>query len=122
MILPNPWALVAAILAVGGLAGGAYIKGRLDGTAVEQAQQAKAADVARDARDAAARAAAEAIAAIEIKHVTIRQEVQREILEKPVYRDCLHDARGMQLINAALGFPGYVPAGDGRVPALDPAR
>lgn len=120
--LPNPSVILAVVLAVGTLTGGAYLKGRLDGTAIEQSREAKADDVVRAARTAAANAAAEAIAAIEVKHVTIRQEVQREILEKPIYRDCQHDAAGLRLINAALGFHGHVPAGDGRVPAPDPAQ
>lgn len=99
----------------------AYVKGRDDGAELEKAAQIERRELVREARDAAANAAADAIAAIEVKHVTIRQEVQREILEKPIYRDCRHDPRGLQLINAALGFPD-VPAGQGELPAADPAN
>lgn len=79
-----------------------YTKGKSDGVTIERARQIELREVARVAREESARSAAEAIAQIEVKHVTIKQEIQREILEKPVYRECRHDDVGMQLINSAL--------------------
>lgn len=58
----------------------------------------------------------EAIAKLKVRNVTIRQEVQREIVEKPVYRECVHDPRVMQLINAAL--TGRDPVGTGELPRV----
>lgn len=59
------------------------------------------------------KAAAEAIAAREVRHATITQRVIRETVEKPVYRDCVHDADSLRDINAALSQSadaGDVPA------------
>lgn len=59
-------------------------------------------NTAAEAERAALSAVAEELAKLEVKHVTIRQEVQREVIEKPVYRDCKHDSDGLRLINEAI--------------------
>jgi len=94
----------ALISAAAGFWGGWTIKqGEWDAATV--ASQAE--------RGEALKAAAEAIAAREVKHATITQRVIRETVEKPVYRDCVHDADSLRDINAALSQSadaGDVPA------------
>ena len=46
--------------------------------------------------------AAKEIAKIEVKNVTIRQEVQGKIIERVYYRDCKHEPDVMLDINRAL--------------------
>jgi hypothetical protein len=53
--------------------------------------------------------AAEAISKITITNTTIRQKVEREIRENPVYIGCNHTPSVMRLINAALlDAPDYL--------------
>lgn len=72
--------------------------------------------------EAANTASALAISKIKVKNVRITNEVQREIIEKPVYRDCLHSAGGLRLVNESLAGSEPVPAGGGKLPGADPAR
>lgn len=104
-----PWYLLVVVALIAGAVTGGYRWGH--GAAVDQ----QLADAARDQVlfDKVQEGVAQAIAHMTIKNVTVRQEVQREVVEKPVYRDCRHDTRVMQLINAAL--TGEVPAGVGAV-------
>jgi hypothetical protein len=88
----------------------------------EIATQAREEHVAAVATQAAASAAAEAISRIKVQHRTITQEVQREVLERPVYRDCVHSTDQLQRINAALTGAAPEPAGRGIVPAADTPR
>ena len=113
---PYAYFAIAAILATA--LGAAYLKGREDGRDSEQAQLAREASLVAVTRAVALRSAAEAIAQIQITHSTIRQAVEREIVEKPVYRDeCKHSDRVMQLINAALA--GGVAPADSQLPGAD---
>lgn len=121
-MLFNPTTLLIGALSVAILTGGAYIKGRQDGNAIARADQAEVLDLARKVRDDAQRGAAEAIARIEIKQTTIRQQLEREIHEKPVYRDCQHDAGSLQRINAALTGREPEPPGGGQLPRLDATK
>lgn len=120
MFSPQVWLIGALsfLLAVGG----AYIKGRSDGGAIARADQAEVLELARKVRDDAQRGAAEAIAKIEIKQTTIRQTLEKEIHEKPVYRDCRHDAGSLQRINAAITGREPDPAGGSKLPRLDATR
>jgi hypothetical protein len=115
----NPWLILAAAIALAGLTGGAYVKGREDGENKIVAQEAREREIAAEAVDAANAAAASAISAIKVQHRTITNEVQRDVIEKPVYRDpaCKHDADSLQRINAALtGTAPASAAGGGVVP------
>jgi hypothetical protein len=107
--------LIAAGVALVGAIGGAYIKGRGDGRAVEIAERVTLEEVARTAREASQQAAAEAIAQIEVKNVTIRQELETQIREKPVYRDCFADQRVLDTVNEAI--TGNPATGSGELPA-----
>jgi hypothetical protein len=100
MTSPQAWlvGLIAAIAATGG----AYLQGRSDGGNRCQADQAREERVAQIAGAAAAASAAEAISRIEVKHATIRQTLQREIIEKPVYRDCHSGMDAVGVFNSAI--------------------
>ena len=117
----RPYAYFALAAALAVMIGAAYLKGREDGRDSEQAQLAREASLVAVTRAVALRSAAEAIAQIQVTHSTIRQAVEREIVEKPVYRDgCVHSDRVMQLINAALAGTN-VAAADRELPSADAA-
>ena len=98
----NPWLILGALLTVASAIGGAYVKGRSDGRAVEIAQRVTLEEVARVSREAAMEGAAHKIAEIEVKHVTVRQQLETQIREKPVYRDCFADQRVFDTVNEAI--------------------
>lgn len=112
----NPTVILSALLLAISASFGTYVKGRHDGRAAELATQVREDRAAAVAGAAAASAAAEAITQIEVKHVTIRQELQREVQTNTVYRDCKLTAGGLRDINAAItgsdetAAPGVVPA------------
>ncbi len=93
--------------------GVAYTKGKQ----IERGEHTSQALLIADVREQAARGAAEAIAKIEVKNVTIKQEIQREILTNTVYRDCQHNDVGMQLVNEALNPPNR--SRDFKLPGID---
>ena len=74
------------------------------GQGVDSCAAATARDerVARVAYDKGQEGAAAAIAKLEIKKVTIKQRVERETREVPVYRDCRHSPVGVLGVNQAL--------------------
>lgn len=119
MLLANPYVLLAAVLALGGAAAGSYIKGRSDGRAIEIAKQATQDELVRTVAKAATAAAAEAISAIEVKHVTYRQQLDREIVHVPDYSRCVHSAVGLSAINAALTGADPHPTGDRELSTTD---
>ena len=47
-------------------------------------------------------ATAKEIAKIDVKAITIRQEVEKHVIEKPVYRECRHDPDTFRLLNNAI--------------------
>jgi hypothetical protein len=55
--------------------------------------------------------AADAISKMRVKHVTIRQELEKEIRENVVYRECVASERVLQLTNEAI-LGGAVAPGD----------
>ena len=113
-MMPNPWILLAFVIALGGV----YIKGRSDGIDLQAATQLRDEQIAQTSRDAALIVTAEAIAKIQVKNTTIKQTLEKEIHEKTYYADCKHDATGMRLINAAL--TGQTEsASDSKLPRLD---
>lgn len=127
------YALLALAFVLAGTHTLAYLGGRSDGRAVqaqeyvsERAEAARALEAEREhaaqvaaaiqaTREAAHQGAADAIAQIQIQHQTIRQRVEREIVEKPVFRDRDCDVPDgiLQLINAALANRA-APAGTER--------
>lgn len=119
----NPYAILAALALCGAMVGGAYWQGRKDGAAGEIATRAREDKAREQTREAAIQGAAQAISTIKVQHRTITQEVQREVLVQPQYRDCAHSPDGLRNINAALtGAAQAQPAGVGVVPGADAPR
>ncbi len=112
----NPYIILAALAAILG----AYFYGRHDGSEIAAAQRLRDEQVARQVFDQAQAAAAGEIAKIKVRNVTVQQTLEKEIHEKPVYRDCRHTPDGLRSINAALA--GAEPADRGKLPEPDPAR
>jgi hypothetical protein len=111
----NPYALLLGV----GLWGASCWYAFNIGKDVETAAQVREERAAQVSRDAALRATAEAISRIKVEHRTIQNEVQREILEKPVYRDCRHDADSLRRINSAIIGGSSEPVGGGGLPGTD---
>lgn len=97
----NIYVILGVSLAAAAAIGGAYVKGRSDGRAVEMAERATLEEVARESREAAMAAAGEAIARISVTHTTIRQKAEVITRENVVYRDCRNDAELVRLLDAA---------------------
>ncbi len=111
-----------ALALAGGIAAGlagVYFEGKRAGKAQCSSTQQLAREVAREAADAAASAAAGQIARISVKHTTIRQELEREVLTREVFRDCRSGADAVRLLNASPGVAasGPVAAGGRELPA-----
>jgi len=84
----------------------------------ELAAQAREQKAGEKSAQIAADTAARAISQITIKHQTIRSEVEREIIQNPVYRDpdCRTGPDSLRLYNATI--PGAEPSADhGELPA-----
>lgn len=111
----NPYIIIAALAIVLG----AYVKGRYDGNEICEASTLREERIAVQARDEALRVTAKAISEIEVKNVTIRQTLEREIREKPVYLECKHTPDGLRLVNAAITNQ---LVGDSKLPAAHPAK
>ena len=112
----NPWVLLGIAIALAGSHFAAY----RHGVTVTEGAYAMAAQEGQKARDDALQAAAKEIAKIDVKNVTIRQNLEKEVHEKTVYRDCLNTADSMQLINAAL--TNIIPSGNGKLPGINPTK
>ena len=117
--------IAAAVVAAAAAGAWAWGESREeDGRRACQAEAAQTAMLVAQAAEAAASAAAVEIRNIRVQHRTVTQEVQREILERPVYRDagCSHSPEQLQRINAAItDGAASGPAGPGLVPAAGAA-
>lgn len=111
----NPYLIIATLVAV--LAAGAG--GFKLGADHEIAAKAREEKHIAEAVTAANKASAEAIAKIKIVNKTIQNEVQREVQNNVVYRDCKHTPDGLRLLNEAI--TGSKSAGDSKLPRVDPA-
>jgi hypothetical protein len=76
----------------------------------ELATQYRENAAAAAAIDAATSAAARAISKIEVKQVTIRRQLEKQIIEKPVFRDCRSGPEALQALNATPGIAASAPA------------
>lgn len=115
-LLMNPWMLLGLAVAFLSALFGAY----RHGVATTEGKYALVAQESQKARDEALQAAAKEIAKIDVKNVTIRQNLEKEVHEKLVYTECRNSDAGMQLINAAL--TNTIPAGDSKLPGINPAK
>jgi hypothetical protein len=114
----NPWVLLAIGLAWVASVTGAFFYGRDTGIDHAVAEQTEDTALIEQAADAAQRAAAEEIAKIKVINQVNRQVLEREIVEKPVYRECANTADGLRAINAALEDQPLA-AGDRKLPEAD---
>jgi len=87
--------LIALIVAAGG--------GVRVGLKLKQGEWDAARVASTETMQAAQAGAAEAIAKLEVKNVTIRQAVQREVVTKEVFRDCRSGPIALGLLNSAAG-------------------
>lgn len=117
----NPWFMLGSVLALVAALGGAYLQGRADGKDQCAAELVRDARVAQIASATAADAAASAITGIRIQNTTIKQEVQREIVETVRYRECVHPDGVLRNINAAITGNRPAPAASGVLPTADTA-
>ncbi len=113
----NPWLLLAWVGSVGAAGWWCYGAGK-DAELATQAREDKTRAIAAEA---AASAAAAAISQITVTHRTIRQELQRDIIEKPVYRDpdCRTGADSLRRFNSAIPGAAQPGADPGQLPASD---
>lgn len=117
----NPYVLLGGVLAAIVAIGSAYLQGRSDGLDKCEAAQARDERVAQIATAAAADAAASAISRIEVKHATIRQTLEREVIEKPVFRDCRSGPAAVSVFNSSIDPAQPASAADpSQLPATDP--
>ena len=98
----NPWLIVGLLVAWGVSIAGVGLTAFDMGQDRAKASQAEKQALVAEAVDAALATTATAIAGIEIKHQTIRQEIQREIRMNTVYADCRHSPGGLRGVNDAL--------------------
>jgi hypothetical protein len=117
----NPYVLLAIVLAWGASVTGSFFFGRDTGMDSMIAEQEKTRQLIEDVEDRAQRAAAEAIAGIKVVNQVNRQVLEREIVEKPVYRECRHTDDGLRAVNSALENRPVAP-GDRKLPEADPAH
>jgi hypothetical protein len=119
-MIPLPWLILAVTLLVGAAGATGYWQGGKHKANAIEAQAAREAALIEKARDAAIDGAAQAIAAIEVKNTTIRQKVEVQTREVPIYRECRHTADTLSLLNDALAGRGaQQPAGGGKLPGPD---
>jgi hypothetical protein len=83
----------------------------------EKAQQSEVQELLRKVKEDAQQGAADAIGKIQLKQITIRQTLQKEILKEPVYINCKHTPDGLRAVNNALeGFRETGPDGTDKLP------
>ena len=120
-MLTNPYILLALVIGWGASVAGAFFYGQGVGKDSEIATQAREEKVRVIATEAAASAAAHAISKIEVKHATIRQTLEREVVEKPVFRDCRSGRGAVELFNSTVPPNALDANGLGIVPPADAA-
>lgn len=112
--------LIALSVGVAAFTAGVYHQGKKSGKDEIRAEVATQQQIADEAAAKVAHQAAEAISKIKVQNRTVYSEVQREITELPVYRDCQHSPEQLQRLNAALtGASAPEPVGRGLVPRAD---
>lgn len=105
-MIPSPTIILGAILAFVLSCGGAFYGGYRHGYNVSEGNAAKIDLAIQKTQKAAALGTAAEIAKIKVSNTIVRQTLEKEIYEKPVYVDCKHTALGLQSINAALAGQG----------------
>ena len=114
----SPWTVLAGVVFWGASVAGSYVYGHSNGVdsekvnqIAEKAKQDEIKQAIEATRESARQGAADEIAKIKIRNTTVQGKVTTVVRDNPVYRDCLHDERGLRLINEALTTK---PSGSGR--------
>lgn len=129
--------VLAALLAVAAMCSWSYVQGRSDGRAaeavtwqkreldqqakagIERAQLQKAIEVRNAEIEARNHAAADAVEHVRVEFLPAKTVVKREIVDRPVFRDCRIGDGMRDTINAALrGAPIANAAGGSRADGL----
>lgn len=107
-----------AIVAALGVGGRALYRAGYDAASLDHVKDVEL--IERTAR-AAELAASKAISNIQVKHVTIRQNLEKELTRDVVYRDCVASDRVLELTNEALTGRSN-PSANSVVSAPEPAN
>lgn len=99
------------LVIIGALTVGAFLGGAMVGSKWEEGANARRMQAEATARQEALTAAAKEIAKIDVKRVTIRAPLEKEIHEKVVYRECQHTPDGLRQLNQALAGEGAADTG-----------
>ena len=119
-MIPSPTTILVALVLWGASTiGSGWLGYGLGKDAEVATQQRERAAIIKGA-EAAASAAAEAISRIEVKHVTVRQQLEREIQTREVFRDCRSGPDAVRLLNSTRPDDAR-PAGGGELPAAPSA-
>jgi hypothetical protein len=119
----NPYFLLVLVIAWGGSVAGAFFYGEGIGRDMEIATQSREDKVAQLSRESAAEAVAKAVPLIQVKNTTIRQTLEKEIHERPVFRDCRSGPDAVRMLNDTVGAaPAASAPGTGQLPASGAAR
>lgn len=111
------YAIAGGAVAVCALIIASFFYGQHVGKAEQIAGEVKQDAIVSAVKDAALTSAADAIAKIRITQTTIKQEVEHDIREIPVYRDCVNTPDVERLLDAArANRPITEPVGDSGVP------
>lgn len=109
----NPWILLGIVLGIGA----AFVFGMQVGKDRQVATQTRLEQTLAEIERRTQVAVAEQIAAIEIKHVTIRAKTHEILRENLVYRDCVNEPDVVRLLDAARsGGTGAESVGDRKLP------
>ena len=117
MVIAKKIKALAAIAVIAGAALAGWTMRDWQARAEEGAQasaELKAKEQMEQLANAVSAKTESAIQNIRVENRTIYQRAQREITEKPIYRDCVLPADGVRLINAARA--GSAGQSDGAVP------
>lgn len=114
--MPNPWVILAIVLAFIGVATGAYLKGGRDAVNREAAAAAREEKIAQVAYENGQRGAAVAISGIKVINKTFRTELEKETIRDPVYSNCFMSDSAFSLLNRHLEGPPAEPAGSSKLP------
>lgn len=121
MLQARLYFLVVGVVAIGALlawGGHRLYKAGFDAAIVQQKTNES---LIKAAADAAQAAAAQAISTIQVKHVTIRQNLEKELTRDVVYRDCVASDRVLELSNEAITGRAN-PTSDSVLSPTDAAR
>lgn len=94
--------ILIGVIAAGAAGLGGFVYGTHVGSDHALAAQAKIEDVAEKAAKASANISADAISKIVVTNKTVYQKATREVINNPVYRDCLNTDDMQHAINFAL--------------------